>query len=344
MSFDVLLTLAVHLDDGIGLPTQGMNLPPISQARGPGLPPPPPPRQVTSISGEVRICSDAEAFVALTTYNEFTLRLAEAIEGRPRTWSRITITQESNALPDVLARVNSFNHRGCSIIDIKLRLTTQQATHLSKLLDEIRFKERDNRFEWCLVELSLYDSMGEIDPVVRIGGGEATIMHLIARRTLKSEYIPSDVYAMLMSRGSAPPPHTLPPRPGPRPPMPGPPPPPPVPFGAPPPPVFVESFRPRPRGNWRTRGVSMSDLDSSGSSGNDSDSSYDNRRGRVRRRRRNNGRMRRRYSDSESSDDSDDEEDVIRIPVVLKRGDDVVKKLLDLWTPDVVETAEKLKV
>lgn len=78
----------------------------------------------------------------------------------------------------------------------------------------------------------------------------------------------------------------------------------------------------------------MSDLDSLSSFGSDSDSSYGSRKEKARRRRRNNGRARRRCYDNESSDDSDEEEDVIKIPVVLKRGDDVVKKLLDLWTPD----------
>lgn len=79
----------------------------------------------------------------------------------------------------------------------------------------------------------------------------------------------------------------------------------------------------------------MNDSSSVSDTISDSDSDHYSRRGRVMRRRRNSGSTRRRYSDGKSSDDSDDEEDVIKIPIVLKRGDDVVQKLLDLWTPDV---------
>ncbi|KAF7872597.1 hypothetical protein EAF04_003516 [Stromatinia cepivora] len=325
--------------------TQGHFLPPISQARGPP-PPPPPPGRASPSARECYFYTDAEAFVALTTYSEYTLRLYNPNDlFHHHAWSHVNITQESNALPEILARVNSFINRGCSIIDAQLRLTDQQALQTTRLLEDIRLKERDYRFEWCWVELSLYDSMGEIDHGIRGNAAHAaTIMHLIARRTLKREYKASDVYGML-TRGTqmSPPPPPLPPgfhntlshlscSPPPPPTMPRPPPPPPPPPGAGPP-VFIEPFRPRARGCRRTRGVSMSDLNS-GSSGSDSDVTYDSRRGRMRRRRCNNGRLGRDYSVSESSD-SGNEGDVIRIPVVLKRGDDLVEKLLDLWTPSV---------
>ncbi|ESZ92932.1 hypothetical protein SBOR_6705 [Sclerotinia borealis F-4128] len=322
--------------------TQGRYLPPVFPPRNPP-PPPPIPGQTFHMSDRT-IYTDAESFVALTTYNEYTLRLAEPVEpNQPRTWSRIVITHEPNAQTDILAHINSFVQRGGSIIDAKLRLTDLQSAHMTQVMEEILLKERDYRFEWCWVELSLYDSTGEINHGSRGNGAQsATIMHLIAKRTLKREYKPADVYNVLMTRGPPLPPlppnfyNTLPPRPGPPQPMPSgpPPPPPPPPLSRAPPPAFTEYGRPRsgPRGHGRNRRVSMSDLDSSGYSGSDSDSSYDSRRGRVRRRRRNNGRVRQRYYDSESSDDSE-EEDGMKIPVVWKRGDDVVQKLLDLWTP-----------
>lgn len=46
------------------------------------------------------------------------------------------------------------------------------------------------------------------------------------------------------------------------------------------------------------------------------------------------GKGRRFYNDSDSDSDAESEvEDVIKVKVEMKRGDDIVKKLLDLWTP-----------
>ena len=323
--------------------TQEHCLPPFNQARGlngPLPPHPPPAPKPHSNSSELHLCSDAEALIALTTYAEYTIRQAEPIEpSQPRTWFKIIITHEYNTLPDIVARVDSFNKRGGSVINSQVRLTDQHAIHMNKILEDLQMKERDHRFEWCWVELSLHNSMGEVDLVARGHAPQtATMMHLIARRSLKREYKPYAVYSLLV-RGPRPGFNNgLPPRPGPPVemplPMPGPPPPPPLPQPVAAAPVYIDRFRPRPRGNGRNRGMGMSDPDDSGSSGSDSDTTYDSRVGRVRRTGRNNRHMGRRYSDSEISDDSDDEEDVIKIPIVLKRGDDVVKKLLDLWTPN----------
>jgi hypothetical protein len=43
---------------------------------------------------------------------------------------------------------------------------------------------------------------------------------------------------------------------------------------------------------------------------------------------------RKRYYDSDSDSEVEEEEDIIKIHVDLKKGDDVVKKLLDLWTAE----------
>ncbi|KAF7944559.1 uncharacterized protein EAE97_005192 [Botrytis byssoidea] len=317
--------------------------PPMIAPRGLGSPPPPPPPPAPRShfnSTQAYIYSDAEIMVAFTTYAEYTLRQAEP-DGPSllRTWSKIIITQEYNTLADIIARVDSFNQRGSSVINSQVRLTDQQAIHMTQILEDLQIKERDHRFEWCWVELTLHNSMGEVDLATRGHAAQtATMMHLIARRSLKREYKPSEVYNLLV-RGPPRPGFNngLLPRPGPPvglpPPMPGPPPPPPPPQPVAPP-VFIDRFRPRPRGNGRARDISMSGPDDPGSSGSDSDTTYDSRIRRVRRTRRNDRRMGRRYSNSEISDDSDDEEDVIKIPIILKRGDDVVKKLLDLWTPN----------
>jgi hypothetical protein len=68
------------------------------------------------------------------------------------------------------------------------------------------------------------------------------------------------------------------------------------------------------------------------SDSSDSDSvtswSSDSSVGAVRRK------LRRYYTDSESESEDEGGED-IKVEVGLKRGDDVVRKLLDLWTPAV---------
>lgn len=63
---------------------------------------------------------------------------------------------------------------------------------------------------------------------------------------------------------------------------------------------------------------------------------------------RKNKRRQMEWRDLYASDDSDAEtvdEDVITIKLELKRGDDVVQSLLDLWTPHIqVKGKEKEKV
>ncbi|KAF7887189.1 uncharacterized protein EAF02_003836 [Botrytis sinoallii] len=316
--------------------------PPPPPPRHPGAlvvlkPPPPPPASAPRPqfnSSQAHIYSDAEINWLLSQHT-----LSNTLFDKPsltshllRTCFKVIITHEYNTLPDIVARVDSFNKRGSSVINSQLRLTDQQAIHMTQILEDLQVKERDFRFEWCWVELSLHNSIGEVDLAMRGQAAQtATMMHLIARRSLKREYKPSEVYNLLV-RGPPRPGFNngLPPRPGPPVgiPMPGPPPPPPQPQPVAGPSVFIDRFRPRPRGNRRARArdMSMRDRDDSGSSGSDSDTTYDSRIRRVRRTCRNDRRMGRRYSDSEISDDSDDDEDVIKIPIILKRGDDVVKE------------------
>jgi hypothetical protein len=49
---------------------------------------------------------------------------------------------------------------------------------------------------------------------------------------------------------------------------------------------------------------------------------------------RKSGKGRRFYNGSDSDSDDSEDEDVIAVNVTLKRGDDIVKVLLDRWTPD----------
>lgn len=225
------------------------------------------------------------------------------------------MTEENSEKHLLLQRIEQFNLSGGNVIEAKLRMTELQSGQLSRLMDDLKCWERDSRFEWTWVEISLYNDSGEITHALRPGiksadwdeASSANRMHLIAKRTLKPIYKPMDVYNALMR-----------PAPVPRPPVSA-------------PPVVVQL------GRTKKKNVSSSESDSD-STFYSSDSSVGNVRRRLRRyraRKARNGICFRRgsfYSDSES--DSDEEADIIQIKLKLKRGDDVVKALLEMWTPE----------
>lgn len=317
------------------------------------------------------ILQESEALEALTVYTEYTLRQVESATdynppGPTKTWSRISITQESNEKPDILARIQKFELSGGNIIELKLRMSEQQAKQVDRLMDELKQSERDARFDWSWVEMTMYTHSGEVSASDLMKTDQdvpfnfaltATHIHVIAKRTLKPSQFPLKVYTSFFS---PPPPspgmHNGPPGP-PGPPMhPGPPGPPGPPPGPPPgwrggPPIV---HRPGPRiidvqpSRRRKRRGSFT------SSGSDSDTVWvsDSSEGEVRRRlrrykarkvkrtveaarRRNRSPFGSDESGSGSDSDSEDDEDVIEVKVVLKRGGDVVKALLELWTPEV---------
>jgi hypothetical protein len=150
----------------------------------------------------------------------------------------------------------------------------------------------------------------------------ATVIHLIAERTLRPQYIPIDVYKAFMN----PPPHPKPV---------GPPYGPPGPPGPPPNgPVIVYPTKVQKNRRY------VSSSGSGSGSGSDSDGSVGGMRRRLRRdkarrvrRARNKASRLDGSDDSGSGSDSDEEDDVIEIKLGLKKGGDVVKAFLDLWTP-----------
>jgi hypothetical protein len=181
-------------------------------------------------------------------------------------------------------------------------------------MDELRASERDARFEWCWVEVSLYNNFGEITDFTPHGGfpkvAAATMMHLIARRMPKAHCKPLELYNSLM-------------RPGP------------VPSSEP---IIVNLHRSRERSRSRSRSRRRPyDYDSDTSSFNSILSDVSSV-GYVRRSLRK-GKLRRtrwaRNADYSDSDAESEDEDVITIKLQLKRGDDVVQSLLNLWTPQV---------
>lgn len=189
-------------------------------------------------------------------------------------------------------------------------------------MEDLKISERDSRFEWTWVELSLYNNTGDISNFLHAGcvkrhdwdiAGSANQMHLIAKRSLKPSYKALDVYNALMK-----------PPPPPRPPVSN-------------PPAIINIGPPRPV-EKKSKYVSSSSESDSESSYYTSDSSVGMVRRRLRKYRakkaRKNGKGRRFYNDSDSDSDDSEDEDVIAVKVSLKRGDDVVKVLLGRWTPD----------
>jgi hypothetical protein len=267
--------------------------------------------------------TEYNATLALTTYIEYTLRLTDALNpGVPRSWSRVTVTQESAERHLVIQRVKTFERAGGNVLQVGLRLTEQQSTQVTRLMDELKANERDVRFEWCWVELSLYNCYGEITDFGSTNTAcakisSATMMHLIAKRMPKAQFKPLDLYNSLMR-----------------------PPPPPMP-AANQAPVVIELINSRDRSRSRSRSRSerryhdwISDTSSVSSLSSD-DSSI----GYVRRKLRKNkerklARADRRYT-SDSDEYESEDEDVIKIKLELKRGDDVVQSLLNIWTPQV---------
>jgi hypothetical protein len=264
--------------------------------------------------------TEYDATVALTTYNEYTLHLAETLNpGTPRSWSRVIVTQESAERHLVMQRVQNFLMAGGNVLEAKLRLGEQQGSHVTRLMDELKGSERDSRFEWCWVEISLYNDLGEIRDFASDGSfpkvASATRMHLIARRMPKMYCKPLDLYNSLVQ---------------PRPPQP------PVNTG----PVVVNLSRDRDVeiiNCGKDKYDSDSGSDSDTSAGTSLWSSENSSVGNVRRRLRKK-KVRKAVEatwnlDSGSDSDDSDDEDVIKIKLELKRGDDVVQSLLEIWTP-----------
>jgi len=152
--------------------------------------------------------------------------------------------------------------------------------------------------------------------------GTANLMHLIAKRTLKREYKPLDIYnAMMRGPLAGPPIYPVgmgPPRPG---------------IGPPPLPRPIITKKRVGGGRIRYRSDSETESDNSGWS---SDSSVGQVRRHLRKFKTRKIRRERYAGDSSETEDSDasgKEEDVIfaKLPP-LKRGEDVVELLLALWT------------
>lgn len=293
----------------------------------------PPPPGATSKKSSVRVSdttpvTDNEAKEVLTSYNEYTVRICEpTVPSDIRSWQRVVVTQESAERYLVQQRVEQFEARDGNVIETKLRMTQHQSEQVTRIMDEIKSSERDTRFEWCWAEISLHNDNGEITDFVPRGSNNilatATIIHLIAKRSLKLQYKAMDVYNALIKLGPSPllrGVHGGPP-----------------PISSPPGPTPVITLAPEPKKT--TRGIThISDSESDSDSTTwDSDSSVGNVRRHLRKyraKKRRSVARKKCYSDTDSDSEAEEEDDIIKVHVILKRGDDIVNKLLELWTAE----------
>jgi hypothetical protein len=305
-------------------------------------PPPPPGPPARSLAGPMintpgssirtsdiaAVLTDHEAAIALTSHKEYTVRRSRAeTADRSGSWLCVNTTLESSSRESVWACVSKFESIGGNVLQAKLKLTEEQGVQVARVMDSIKVMERDMRFEWCWAVIALLDVSGSF-----LNGSSNAIIsqnthtiHLIAKRSLKPDCRPLDVYNAKM--------RMTPPVPGPGPP------PPPKAFPAPPP--LSSPIK------WIRKSKSRH-IVSDSESGSDRSAGYVRRnikKVKARRQRKGNSQwVGNRYAykdpdgsyfDSDSDLDSEDM-DVVKIDLKLRRGDDVVKKLLELWTPQEI--------
>jgi hypothetical protein len=182
--------------------------PPSRPWNGPGrLPPPPPPwmnpvprpiqplasnrmpRQSPPVNGALRgrdtHMTEDEATTSLTIYMAKTIRPLPAPEtGLAESWLRSAVWHELYPQEEMLTRINKFKSKGVSAMDVKLRLSNEQALQITKMMADEQRRERDGRFEWTLVELSALGKKGE---EVKKGKEEdAAVLHGILKRAPKA--------------------------------------------------------------------------------------------------------------------------------------------------------------
>lgn len=281
---------------------------------------------------------DHELRERLTSFAEYTIRFRDHHANGGRSLAPI-LERVHNDQSVIRQRVQAFERQGGNVISVTLLMTDRQSEQANLLMREIRRHEQDHQFEWHWAELSLHNGLGEITKFGRACNiaEAANVLHLIAKRTLRPTVHPADARIALKY---GPPPGFYPSHPpsvlGPPIPPPGPP------FPHPPPrPVTVNCSPPKPRcppvvspARPGQRPVRRSDVSSDSESSDSTVSRSRSRSGKGRRRRAaKRSRANRGYNDSDSDTPSELHEDRVKIDLQLKGGDDIVMKLLELWTP-----------
>jgi hypothetical protein len=298
------------------------------------LPPPPPPPPMSEPA-----FADYSTRQALILNAEYIIRFRDHIANGPRPLIPL-IERVYNERSLVRQRIAAFQRRGGDVIGVSLLLTERQREVLNFVMQEVRAAEQDCRFEWVMAELSLHNEQGEICDFYPNGGMNiaqtATTIRVVASRTLLAGINSESVRHLLRCvppRGYTGPQkgHSSFPAPAPHPETS------PVPRG----PVMMQPRVPCPptvndfirTGKHIRRTSSVSSFASSTIT---SDLSFKEQVKRARKRRSARERRAKRskddsYSDTSSDSDADDDSFFVNLP--LKKGEDVVVKLTELWTP-----------
>jgi hypothetical protein len=145
----------------------------------PGVPPPPPPppgfrasppllginnrlqmqpvRQHSTRIVDITLLmpmDEAVCLKKLTTYAAYTIRKVppRGKSGRG-TWLRVEVTEERLPQEDIISQIKKLGERGRSAADKKKEMGHNIERQIANLLDDIASQERDQAFEWSLVQL-----------------------------------------------------------------------------------------------------------------------------------------------------------------------------------------------
>jgi hypothetical protein len=154
---------------------------------------PPPPKLTPGVLDEVERNKQRQRRRELTFYAEYTLRFRDHHANGARAMAPI-VERVHNDQIVIQQRVECYERQGGNVIGVTLLLTERQSEQANILMREIRVMEPDIRFEWNWAEISLYNGQGEITNFHPRGAGNiagtAHLMHLVAKRTLKSSSNP----------------------------------------------------------------------------------------------------------------------------------------------------------
>jgi hypothetical protein len=97
---------------------------------------------------------EAVCLKKLTTYAAYTIRKVppRGKSGRG-TWLRVEVTEERLPQEDIISQIKKLGERGRSAADKKKEMGHNIERQIANLLDDIASQERDQAFEWSLVQL-----------------------------------------------------------------------------------------------------------------------------------------------------------------------------------------------
>jgi len=141
-----------------------------------------------------KLMDDAACLKRLTTYSAFTIRKCPRCdpkkEGRG-TRARSEIIKEKWAQEDIIKQIKKLNDSRRSVADKKKALMPNQQVQVTTLVDNLASGERDDAFEWSLVQL---DSFIKPESIFKRGKTremcETTTMTIYVKRSPRKDLYP----------------------------------------------------------------------------------------------------------------------------------------------------------